>query len=620
MESPISAASEGGRGELPPTLGHDRDDPGTRGVDGSVHPTVSAERIELGRALLARADEVGQMVNEQFAVDLRGNAYVTARLGTELIGRWLTTDQAASDEDEAVLAQQGEQAILEDAVLASVAKAYFAWRDITIAVLKEEGYRLGVSERLLTLATNVVRFSCDGSMVRIIRQFDDTRRSLQQRLNEEQARLAHRALHDQLTGLPNRSLLADRLRQAAASLERRGTGAVLLYLDLDNFKAINDRFGHPAGDCLLVAVATRLQALARAGDTVARLGGDEFVVLAADLTDPDAAAGSLAERIHLAMREAVPVGERQLHTSVSIGITLVRPGSDPEVVLAQADAAMYQAKRGGPARYEAYNPVIGEDKRRSSQLAHELRGAFEQSQLAVHYQPVFTIGGDVVGMEALLRWRHPELGSVTPDEFIPLLERSREIVPIGRWVLHEATRQCRTWQDQGHRDLTVSVNISARQLQDPDFADDVRHALTLADLAPRCLILELTESALVTDIARIRQVMQQVRDLGVHIALDDFGTGYSSLLYLKGLPIDRLKVDRTFVSGLGSAEQDPTIIATVVDLAHKLGLQVVAEGVETEAELAAVGEMGCDEVQGFLLGRPGPVGTFPAVRRVMSKT
>jgi diguanylate cyclase (GGDEF)-like protein len=585
-----------------------------------MDPMVSAERIELGRALLARADEVGQMVDEQFAVDLRGNAYATARLGTELIGRWLSTDQVASDEDETVLAQQGEQAILEDAVLASVAKAYFAWRDITIAVLKEEGYRLGVSEHLLTLATNVVRFSCDGSLVRIIRQFDDTRRSLQQRLNEEQARLAHRALHDQLTGLPNRALLADRLRQTAASLSRRGSGAVLLFLDLDNFKAINDRFGHPAGDCLLVAVANRLQALARAGDTVARLGGDEFVVLAADLTDPEGAASSLAERIHLAMREAVPVGERQLHTSVSIGITSVLPDSDPEVILAQADAAMYQAKRGGPARYEAYNPVIGEDMRRSSQLAHELRGAFEQSQLAIHYQPLFTIHGEVVGMEALLRWRHPELGSVTPDEFIPLLERSREIVPVGRWVLHEATRQCRTWQDQGYPGLTVSVNISARQLQDPDFADDVRHALTLADVDPRCLILEVTESALVVDIARIALVMRQVRDLGVHIALDDFGTGYSSLLYLKGLPIDRLKVDRSFVSGLGSDGQDPTIVATVVDLAHKLGLQVVAEGVETEAELAAVGEMGCDEVQGFLLGRPGPASTLPAVHRVMSES
>ncbi len=614
---PLIHAEPGGRlDDLPAvslSTGSDRSDD-VRGTE------VSEERAALGRALVARADQVGQMVDAQFAIDLQGNAYATARLGTELIGRWLVTDQVASNEDEAILARQGEQAILEDAVLASVAKAYFAWRDLTIAVLKEEGERLGVSEHLLTLATNVVRFSCDGSMVRIIRQFDDTRRTLQQRLNEEQARLAHRALHDQLTGLPNRALLADRLRQAAGSIERRGTGAVLLYLDLDNFKAINDRFGHPAGDALLTTVATRLQALARSGDTVARLGGDEFVVLAADLSDPDAAARSLAERIHLAMREAIPVGERQLHTSVSIGIAPVLPDADPEVCLAQADAAMYQAKRGGPARYEAYNPVIGEDKRRSSQLTHELRVAHEQGQLSVHYQPVFTFAREVVGMEALLRWRHPELGSVTPDEFIPLLERSREIVPIGRWVLHEATRQCRSWQDDGLSGLTVSVNVSARQLQDPDFPEDVQHALTLAGLDPECLVLEVTESALVMDMARIRTVMQRVRDVGVHIALDDFGTGYSSLLYLKGLPIDRLKVDRSFVSGLGSAGQDPTIVSTVVDLAHKLGLQVVAEGVETEAELQAVSEMGCDEVQGFLLGRPAPAASFTTGRRVLSET
>ena len=371
MEPMIQADPDGGLGKI-------RSVPASSGNDGGTeHPALSAERIELGRALSARAHEVGTMVDRQFAADLRGNAYVTARLGTELIGRWLATDEAASEADEATLAQQGEQAILEDAVLATVAKAYFAWRDTTIAVLKEEGDRLGVSEPLLVMATNVVRFSCDGSLVRLIRQFDDTRRSLQQLLHEEQDRLAHRALHDQLTGLPNRALLADRLRQAAASLERRGTGAVLLYLDLDNFKAINDRFGHSAGDCLLSAVATRLQLLARSGDTVARLGGDEFVVLAVDLDDPEAAARSLAERIHLAMREAVPVGERELHTSVSIGIAAVLADTDPEVCLAQADAAMYQAKRGGPARYEAYNPVIGEDTRRSSQLAHELRAAHE---------------------------------------------------------------------------------------------------------------------------------------------------------------------------------------------------------------------------------------------------
>ena len=289
----------------------------------------------------------------------------------------------------------------------------------------------------------MVRFSSDGSLVRVIRQFDATRRMLQRRLDEEQASLAHQALHDQLTGLPNRALLVDRLGHAAASLERRQTGAMLLYLDLDNFKAVNDRFGHAAGDCLLVAVAARLQELVRSSDTVARLGGDEFVVLAEGLDDPPAAARTLAERIHVAMRPPVAMGDRQLYTSVSIGIAEVMPDANPEVNLARADAAMYQAKRGGPARYEYYNAVIGADSRRQSQLAHDLRVAHQCGQLSVHYQPLFRLGGDMVGMEALLRWHHPELGAVSPVEFIPLLERSREIIPVGRWVLDEAAGQCR---------------------------------------------------------------------------------------------------------------------------------------------------------------------------------
>jgi diguanylate cyclase len=592
--------------------------PQTEGAEATGEARLSAERIALGLALEARAVEIGQMVNQQFAEDLRGNAMATARLGAELIGRWLATDEAASADDIATLAAQGQQAIIEDTVLASVAKAYFAWRDITIAVLTEEARRLQVSEHLLTLACNVVRFSSDGSLVRIIREFDDTRRALQRRLDEEQATLAHQALHDQLTGLPNRTLLTDRVRQAAHSLVRRENGAMVLYLDLDNFKAINDRFGHPAGDVLLVEVASRLQALVRSCDTVARLGGDEFVILADDLKDPHEAARSLAERIHLTMRAGIPAGDRELHTSVSIGIAPVLPDADPEVCLAQADAAMYQAKRGGPARYESYTPVMGEDKRRSSLLAHELRVAQERGQFAIHYQPLFRIGGGLVGMEALLRWRHPELGSVTPDEFIPLLERSREIVPIGRWVLLEAARQGRRWQDEGRPELTISVNVSARQLQDPDFFDDVRRTLVSSRLPADSLVLEVTESALAADTGRIGTVMQQVRGLGVHLALDDFGTGHSSLLYLKGLSIDRLKVDRSFVSGLGSPGQDPTIIATVVDLAHKLGLRVVAEGVETEAELHAVEAMGCDEAQGFLLGRPGPAEAIPSHDRVLT--
>jgi diguanylate cyclase (GGDEF)-like protein len=613
----FSSRREDGSGGEPPEPPRSPEREPAGGSD-ALGEGLSDERVALGRALEARADEVGELVDRKYARDLQGQAFATAGLATRLIGRWLATNEPASAEDQALLAGQGKQAILEDAVLASVAKAYFDWRDTTIIVLTEEAERLGVSEELLSMACTVVRLSNDGSLVRIIREFDETRRALQLRLREEQASLAHQALHDQLTGLPNRTLFTDRLRQSARSLQRKGRGAMLLYLDLDNFKAINDRFGHEAGDCLLVETAARLQQLIRSADTVGRLGGDEFVVLADDLDDPESAARSLAKRIHLSMQAPVSVGDRQLHTSVSIGIAEVEAGSDPEINLTRADAATYQAKRGGPARYEYYNAVIGADSRRQSQLALELRVAHQEGQLSLHYQPVFTLGGEMVGVEALLRWRHPELGDVTPIEFIPLLEQSGEIVPVGRWVLEEATRQCQVWQEEGRSSLVVSVNVSTRQLQDAGFFDDVQAALVRARLAPGSLVLEVTESVLVMDIVRVGAVMQRIRDLGVHMALDDFGTGYSSLLYLQGLPIDRLKVDRSFVAGLGSLGQDPTIISTVVDLAHKLGLQVVAEGVETEEELRAVGAMGCDEAQGFLLGRPGPADSFPSGAPVLS--
>ncbi len=545
------------------------------------------------------------MVEARFKRTLGREAFATSRLATELIGRWIATGEAATHAEESELSRQGEKAILEAAELADVAKAYFAWRDETIGMVEQEATRLATPAEVTALVRRVVRLSCDGSLVRIVRQFDQTHRSLQQQLKDEQATLAHRALHDELTGLANRTLLIDRLRHAGDALARKGTHAMVHYLDLDNLKAVNDRFGHSAGDSLLCAVAVRLRGLVRSSDTVARLGGDEFVVLTEDVEDPDLAAQSLAERIHLAMRPPIPLGVRSLHTSVSIGIAPVLPGQDPEVCLARADVAMYEAKRGGPARFESYSDEIGNDNQRRSQLADELRVAAELGQLSVHYQPLFALGGEICGVEALLRWQHPELGAVQPVEFIPLLEQSREIIPVGRWVLCEATRQCRAWQDQGLEGLSVSVNVSARQLQEPEFFHDVVEALARSGLEAGSLVLEVTESVLVMDIARIGSMMRTVRDLGVHIALDDFGTGFSSLLYLQGLPIDRLKVDRSFVSGLGTADRDPTIVSTVVELAHKLGLRVVAEGVETEAELDAIEAMGCDEAQGFLLGRPG---------------
>jgi diguanylate cyclase (GGDEF)-like protein len=562
----------------------------------------------LGLALQARADDIGRQVAAGFPDFLRSEAFASSRLGTELIARWLCTDRAASPEEELALSRQGQQVVLMEVDLAMAVKGYLHWRDLCTMAIQEDATRLGLDDGLVDLACTVVRLSCDGGLVHRVRAFDETRSILQERFRKEQANLSHQALHDDLTGLPNRMLLADRLRRAAHSASRSENGPMLLFLDLDNFKAINDRFGHSAGDSLLVAVSERLLGLVRASDTVARLGGDEFVILAEDLDEPMAAAQSLAERIHQTMRAPVHVGTRELHTSVSIGITTVVPDSDPEDCLAQADAAMYQAKRSGPARFEIYDTTIGDSCRRESLVVDELRVAHAKGELTLDYQPIFRLSGGrpsgLVGMEALVRWRHPELGTVPPGEFVPLLEQSRQIVPVGRWVLEEATFQCRDWQEQGFPGLIMSVNVSARQLQDPGFFDDVRNALEGSGMDPDRLVLEVTESAVVVDIVQIGVMMQRVRELGVHLALDDFGTGYSSLLYLQGLPIERLKIDRSFVAGLDSEDHDDTIIQTVVDLAHTLGIIVVAEGVETLAELQSIGSMGCDEAQGFLLGRP----------------
>ena len=364
---------------------------------------------------------------------------------------------------------------MEDADLARRGQGLLGLAGPAPSPVSRGGPPAGRRRRAAGLACDVVRLSCDGSLVRIVRQFDETRSAPAGALREEQATLAHQALHDQLTGLPNRTLLADRLRPGRRRRCRAGTGHAALpgpgQLQGHQRPVRARRRRLPPG-----GGGRALSHLVRAADTVARLGGDEFVVLAEDLDEPDAAARSLAERIHLAMRAPVAVGERQLYTSVSIGIAPVAPDADPEVCLAQADAAMYQAKRGGPARYERYNPVIGEDNRRREPAGPRTAGGPRQGR-AVRRT---TSRCSRVGRAASWAWRRccggtiPSSGWCRPVEFIPLLERSREIVPVGRWVLEEATRQCRDWQDQGHPELTVSVNVSARQLQDPGFYDDVQ--------------------------------------------------------------------------------------------------------------------------------------------------
>ena len=579
--------------------------------EGDPDPAASlgGGRVALGGALEARSHVIATEVVALFPAHIGSEVEELARLATAAAGRWLATGEPGDEHRRQTLARATQQAILLESDLATGVQGYLGWRDLCSAALAEDATDLGIGEETVCLARSRVQMICDGGLQCLGSVFDEGWQSLQDRLRLQQADLSQQLLYDDLTGLPNRILLADRLRRAALVGERRMTRSMLLFCDLDSFTAINDRFGHPAGDALLIEVARRLLGLVRASDTVARVGGDEFVILVEDSEESEQVARSLAERIHQAMCVPVPVGDRQLHSSVSIGITEVMTGIAPDVLLAGADAAMYRAKRGGLARFVVYDMAVGAEHRREVQLADELLVAHERGQLTLHYQPLFQVidgsPGGLTAMEALLRWDHPEFGSIDPEEFVPLLERSRQIVPVGRWVLEEAASQCVEWQRR-FPDLSMSVNVSARQLHDPGFLEDVGDAVRRSGLEAAHLVLEVTESTLVVDVVRIRAVLQSVRELGVQVALDNFGTGHSSLGYLQGLPIDRLKVDRTFVAGLDAEGHDGAIIRTVVDLAHRLGIIVVAEGVETAPELRAVRTIGCDEAQGLLLGRPVP--------------
>jgi len=564
------------------------------------------DRAALGAALQARARPIAAELASHFPNPIRPMVDQSARLATELVGRWVATGEQEAGHEHHDRAGQVRQAMLVESDLAAAVSGHLTWRDLCLGALDEDATRLGIGPDTVAVARAMVQLTCDEALVATVRAFDELVQVLQEYASVPGQ---HHVLHDVLTGLPNRLLLCDRLQQAAQTGDRRATRSMVLVLDLDNFGAMNNRFGRPAGDALLVEVAHRLDGLVRCTDTVARIGDDAFALLVEDLDEPGDAARSLAERIHQAMRTPVEAGDCELHSSVSIGITEVARGVDPETLLARADAAMQRARLGGPARYAVHDVSVGAEYRRESRLADDLRAAHGRGELSIDYQPLFRLGagslGGPVGMEALLRWDHPLLGAVDPDEFVPLLEQSRHIVPVGRWVLGEAASQCVEWQRE-RPDLTVSVNVSARQLQDPDFVGDVRSALLGSGLDPGHLVLEVTESVLVVDVVRVGAAMQSVRDLGVRMALDDFGTGYSPLLYLQGLPLDRLKVDRSFVSGLDAGGHDGTVLRTVVDLAHKLGITVIAEGVETAGELRAVGAIGCDEAQGFYLGGPAP--------------
>ena len=417
--------------------------------------------------------------------------------------------------------------------------------------------------------------------------------------------LAHQAVHDALTGLPNRLQVADRLEQALARSSRTGAEVTVLFIDLDRFKLINDGRGHAAGDELLVAVADRLRHVVRGGDIVARFGGDEFVVVCEDQTAAFEAS-LVAGRILDALREPVVVDGQEIFLSASIGIAMADGTGSPETLLRDADAAMYRAKEKGRARCEFFDATMRTEALVHLETQSALHRALERDELRVFYQPVVDLAsGTVTGVEALVRWEHPQHGLVPPASFVPLAEDTGLIVPIGAWVLDQATAQVARWRERAWgRGLTVNVNLSARQLRQPDLIPALMSALLESGTDPSLLCLELTETTFMEDARSHREVLDAIQGLGVGLAIDDFGTGYSSLTYLKRLPVSVLKIDQVFVGGLGRHASDTAIVKSVIDLAHALGLVVVAEGVEDGDQVAHLRRLGCDLAQGYYFARP----------------
>jgi diguanylate cyclase (GGDEF)-like protein len=413
--------------------------------------------------------------------------------------------------------------------------------------------------------------------------------------------LRHQALHDPLTGVPNRALFCDRLDQALAGQARRGGCVGVLFLDLDDFKSVNDTAGHLVGDGLLEAVAVRLRSLVRPADTVARLGGDEFAILAEALPDPEETT-KLAERLRQGLGKPVLIEGRELFVHASIGISIaMEPGAAAEDLLRNADVAMYVAKSEGKNRHRHFDDAMHETVVERLALQSELTRALERYQLTLHYQPVVELADErISGVEALVRWQHPERGLVPPGSFIPLAEQTELIVPFGHWVLQAACRQVHRWDQDGlGRGLSVAVNISVRQLKDAGFVASVAEILRETSLEPGRLVLEITESLLMENIDAILGVLQELRELGVRLAIDDFGTGYSSLAYLVRLPVQLLKIDRSFIAHLDTDPNNATLVRSILTLAHDLGLEAVAEGIEQAHLVEELRRLGCDKGQGF---------------------
>lgn len=430
----------------------------------------------------------------------------------------------------------------------------------------------------------------------------------------QEARIWHHANYDLLTELPNRHLTTEHLQQAMLQADRGRASVAVLYLDIDDFKQVNDALGHTAGDELLRLVTRRLRSCTRHSDVIGRIGGDEFLLVAAGVSGPSGV-GELCEKIHNGFQEPFMIGAREIHCRPSIGVALYpADGADAETVIRNADVAMYEAKRNKSLRFVMFRKEMQASRAFSLDIRNDLARAIERGELDLYFQPKFNNRlGRIVGAEALLRWRHPTRGMVMPNDFISLAESSGLIVSIGAWTLREGCRQLAHWRANGVPLDSLSINLSPRQFLDPGLLASVEDALTRSGLPPSALELELTEGAMAVDVDHSIEILNGLKRIGVRLSIDDFGTGYSSLMRLKTLPIDVLKIDQSFVRDLGKTAADDEIVKAIIDLARVLGFSVVAEGVETAEQVAVLGARDCHTLQGYLFGRPIHSSAFAAV-------
>lgn len=588
---------------------YDLPDLPTEGPDFREKESTSRESAVGGNKIVLSDRETSVAAREE-AVELREDTAYSREDAANMRedAAFLREDAAYLREDAASL-REGAALLREEAarlreVAAGIREGEARLREST-TTSREREIRLGETE----VASGRMKVLQEANAHLVVATIEA--RKLVEQVENAKTQLNHLAHHDALTGLPNRVLLHDRLAQAIELASRQGTQLAVLFMDLDRFKHINDSLGHAVGDQLLQLVARRLMACVRHSDTASRQGGDEFVVLLSNIKQAEYAAIS-AQKILAALTAPYRIDQQELHVSVSIGIaTYPNDGQDTETLLKSADSAMYHAKESGRNNYKFFVQDMNVRAVHRQSVEASLHRALERQEFVLHYQAKIDLHSNmIIGVEALIRWQHPERGLVAPSEFVPIAEDSGLILPIGRWVLREACFQARAWLDAGLPPIIVAVNTSAREFGATDFMEYVRSTLNDTCVEPRYLELELTESVLMQDAALTNPVLNALTDLGVKLAIDDFGTGFSSLSYLRQFPVDTLKIDKSFVNRMTSNTEDAAIVIAVIGMGRSLKLRVIAEGVETAEQCEFLLAQHCDEGQGYYFSRPVAADAF----------